>query len=288
MWVENVKIDHAAYGVYRPWYENHVYKNLYIGNTAAEPFNRGMDDGEVQYGKIAVDGLTFGGGLYGESMPYVQISTDNPKGDAESHFRNVSITRREGERAPLVNLGGGPRNDPKTEKGVPIYLHDYYGPGKHAMIVSTRSHEYKRDPDKFHAEPPLTGDESRVAEVTDIEFPKLLDPVDDLPPATVVTLPQRGLPARLVNGTLIVRGTTTDNEQARRVVVSIAPADEEGNVKEGAQPIVVEAADADFNFHQWEAKLEGLAPGNYAITAAAEDAAGNVEQSPHRFTVVVE
>ena len=33
----------------------------------------------------------------------------------------------------------------------------------------------------------LTGDESRAAEVKDVDFPKLLDPVDDQPPATVVT-----------------------------------------------------------------------------------------------------
>mgnify|MGYP000558922408 CR=1 FL=1 len=39
----------------------------------------------------------------------------------------------------------------------------------------------KADPSKYHAEAPLTGDESRVAEVKNVEFPKLLDPVDDLP-----------------------------------------------------------------------------------------------------------
>src|SRR5216683_7089235 len=33
----------------------------------------------------------------------------------------------------------------------------------------------------------LTGDESRVAEVRDVDFPTLLDPTDDLPPATVIT-----------------------------------------------------------------------------------------------------
>lgn len=288
MWVENVKIDHAAYGVYRPWYDNHVYKNVYIGNTAAEPFNRGMDDEEVQYGKIAIDGLTFGGGLYGESMPYIQISTDNPRGEAESHFRNLSITRREGEKAPLVNLGGGPRNNPTTEKGVPVYVYDHYGPGRHAMIVSTRSPEYLREKEKFHAEPPLTGDESRVAEVTEIEFPKLLDPVDDLPPATVVTLPQRGLAAKLQDGRLLVRGTTTDNDSTRRVLVSIVAADAEGEPLPDAKAVQVEAADIDFNFHQWQATFENVRPGNYLIIAQAEDAAGNVEQTPHGFAVAVE
>ena len=35
--------------------------------------------------------------------------------------------------------------------------------------------------------PKLTGDESRAAEVTDVAFPNPLHPVDDLPPATVIT-----------------------------------------------------------------------------------------------------
>ena len=37
-----------------------------------------------------------------------------------------------------MNLGGGPRPTPKTEKGVPVYLHDWFGPGRHAKVVSTK------------------------------------------------------------------------------------------------------------------------------------------------------
>src|SRR5207248_11510857 len=39
--VENLHIHQAAYGVYHPNYDNHVYRNVYIGRTNAEPFNRG-------------------------------------------------------------------------------------------------------------------------------------------------------------------------------------------------------------------------------------------------------
>src|SRR5262249_30534001 len=174
-----------------------------------------------------------------------------------------------GLRAPLVNLGGGPRPQPTTKQGVPVYLHDYYGPGRHAMVVSTRSPEYKADPQRYHEEPPLTGDESRVAEVKDIAFPKLLDPVDDVPPATIITSPTRGMPAKLVNGTLIVRGTTTDNFLTRRVTIN-----------------GIEATSTDFNFHQWEVKLTGLKPGKLKLEAKAGDAAGNVEQMVHRLEIV--
>ena len=46
--VENLHIDHASYGVYHPNFDNHVYRNVYIGHTNTEPFNRGHDDLSVQ------------------------------------------------------------------------------------------------------------------------------------------------------------------------------------------------------------------------------------------------
>src|SRR5262249_46306871 len=147
------------------------------------PFNRGHDDDSVQYGVLAVDGLTFSG-AHMNYVPLIQISDDNPTGAAESHFRNVRvIDRRDKNRRALVNLGGGPRPNPKPPHGVPVYLHDWYGPGRHAKVVSTRAKDLVGDGNKYHAEPPLTGDESRVAEVRDVPFPALLSPADDLPPA---------------------------------------------------------------------------------------------------------
>jgi hypothetical protein len=63
-------------------------------------------------------------------------------------------------------------------------------------------------------EPLVTGDELRVAEVRDVEFPKLLDPVDDLPPTTVIThvKPERTR--------VIVRGTTADNGIVKRILIN--------------------------------------------------------------------
>jgi hypothetical protein len=271
MWIENVDLDHAHYGVYRPWFKDHVYRNLRIAHSGTEPFNRGQDDDSDQFGKFTVDGLTFVGGPYGTGMPLIQISDNNRSGDAASHFRNVKVDRAGRMRAPLVNLGGGPRPTPQTPKGVPVYLHDYYGSGRHAMVVSTRSGEFKREPNRYHEDAPTTGDESRVAEVKDVEFPKLLDPVDDLPPATIITSPAMGSPAKLAGGTLIVRGTTSDNFLTRRVTVN-----------------GIEAQSVDFNFHQWEARLSGVKPGKLVLEAKAEDAAGNLELTPHRLEIVVE
>jgi hypothetical protein len=258
--VENMTIQ-SHYGVYHPNYDNHVYRNLTIRESGTEPFNRGHDDDSAQYGVLTVDGLTFDNCRSG-GMPLIQISDDNPTGNAVSHFRRVeAINWKDGSRdKAIVNLGGGPRPTPKTEKGVPVYLHGWYGPGRDALVVSTRSPEYKAHPDAFHADPPLTGDESRVAEVSSVDFPQLLDPVDDLPPATVITGMQRR------EGKLMVQGTCSDNGTVTRIIVN-------GR----------EAAALTPNFATWEITLDG-APAE-TLAAHAEDAAGNVEKLEHRVHV---
>ncbi|MBI1831320.1 MAG: hypothetical protein HYR84_07720, partial [Planctomycetes bacterium] len=257
--VENMVIHKVAYGVYHPNYDNHEYKNLLISQTNTEPFNRGHDDISIQYGVLAVDGLTFDGCRSG-GMPLIQISDDNPTGKAETHMKNVkTVNWNDNSKArALINLGGGPRPTPSTEKGVPIFLHDWYGPGKHAQVSSTRSTEFKADPTRFKADFPLTGDESRVTEVKGIAFPKLLDPVDDLAPTTVIT----SVIAK--EGTYTVRGVTADNGTVAKVIVNGAEA-------KATRP----------NFAEWEVVL--VSPRRFIgqISAHAVDAAGNVEKNAH-------
>ena len=143
---------------------------------------------------------------------------------------------------------------------MPITLHDWFGPGRHAQVVSIRSPEYKAHPDSYRAEPPLTGDESRVAEVSDIEFPQLLDPVDDLPPATVIT----NVTPR--DGQLLVQGTCSDNNAVKHVLVNGQAA----------------RATSD-NFATWEVTLDRS--GLSEIIAHSEDATGNIEQMAHTLTL---
>ena len=260
--VENMMIHKVAYGVYHPNYDNHEYKNLTISQTHTEPFNRGHDDISIQYGPLTVDGLTFDGCRSG-GMPLIQISDDNPTGNAVTHMRNVKAvnwTDNSKSRA-IVNLGGGPRPTPNTEKGVPVYIHDWYGPGKTAQVSSTKSGEFKAEPTKFKKDFPLTGNESRVAEVKGVPFPKLLDPVDDLPPTTVITFMQAK------NGSLIVRGETADNGTVTKVLVN-----------------GVEAKATRPNFAQWEITLPGLRLPP-TVSAHAQDAAGNVEKRAHVVNV---
>ncbi len=258
MLVENVTIDHAAYGIYRPWFENHVYKNLRIAATGAEPFNRGLDDRSQQHGPITVDGLTFSEMGYGGQMPLIQISANNVHGDAESHFRDVKVLgRTRDDRWPLLNLGGGPRLKPSTSKGVPFYIHDYYGKGRHARVVSTRAMDLLRDGNKYRKDPPLTGDESVVAEVTDVEFPKLLDPTDDIGPVTVITAIQRD------GGKLIIRGISHDNGKISKVRIN------------GKAAVLRQVTEG---LSDWEIVLQTEPT---IIVAQSIDDAGNGEITPH-------
>jgi hypothetical protein len=222
----------------------------------------------AQYGVLTVDGLTLERIRSGGNMPIIQISDDNPSGRGATHFRNVKLVNWTGSRErSLVNLGGGPRPQPKTPEGVPIYLHDWFGPARHALVVSTRSAEYKSSPERYRAERQVTGDESRLVEVADVSFPEVLNPVDDLPPATVITHVRRD------GDKLSVRGTTSDNGNIRAVSVSDVPA-------------TASAA----NFAEWEVAVPLTKPaaagGSLQLIAHAVDEAGNTEPRPHVLAVL--
>jgi len=264
--IENLRIHKSIYGIYHPNFDRHVYRNVVISqadrNGDAEPFNRAHDDDGTQYGSLTVDGLKFVG-HQNSGMPLIQISDQNPTGKAESHFRNVSVVDRQdnGKRA-LVNLGGGPRPQPKYPTSVPIYMHNYYGSGRHARVVSVRSGEIKANETRssdatYKSEPPLTGDESRVAEVHDVEFPELLKPVDDLPPASVITQIWKSADG------WHVRGETSDNGEIRGVSVN------------GSQ-----ATSMQDGFAVWEIVLATV-PKDGKLTACATDTANNVEKTVH-------
>ncbi|MFT5526735.1 MAG: hypothetical protein ACI9HK_004715 [Pirellulaceae bacterium] len=260
MRMENVRLHDAAYGVYRPAFENHEYVNLTISKMGSEPFNRGMDDASAQTGKISVDGLTFTSGYGNKSTPLVQISDVDINGDAETHIRNVKVNRPEQfrDRWPLFNRGGGPQVTPITD-GVPIFVHDYFGPGRHAKVVSVAAKDLINDGNKYKSEETLTGSEARVAEVSDVEWPEILSPVDDLPPATIITQ------ATSKNGNTFVRGVTHDNGEVTQVTVN----------GKSASLTATSAGVTD-----WQIELTGTPK---KILAFAKDDSGNVEQTQHNY-----
>lgn len=259
MLMENIRIHRVAYGIYRPTLDNQEFRNLHLSNAGGEPFNRGMDDASAQAGQFSVDGLTiedWRGGNQGH--PVVHMSDNNLSGKASSHFRNVNWTPADGLRRAIFNRGGSVRVDPFLAQGVPYFVHDYYGSGRHAKIVSTKSLDLLRDGNTYRQEPPLTGDETVVAEVKDVKWPKLLSPVDELPPATIVTSIRRA------GSTVIVTGVSHDNGDIVTVTVNGKPATIKSN----------KAGVAD-----WTA--ETIPSADSSITAFATDAVGNVEQMAH-------
>jgi hypothetical protein len=263
MLIEDVTVNHGTYGIYRPMFKNHVYRDIHLIDTDGEPFNRGMDDASAQFGSITVDGLRIEGFYHGNSVPLIQMSDNAPAGPVESHFRNVSWTGGHGggHRA-IFDLGGGARVDPVTAAGVAYYLHDYYGPGRDAKIVSRKAAALLADGHEYREQSPLAGPDALAAEVDDVEFPELLTPVDDLPPATIVT--------SLVEeeGKIRVRGVSHDNGRIVAVRVNGRPAE-----------IVSRAA----GVVDWRVTLDR--PQNGVVVADAVDAAGNAEQTGHWLTL---
>ncbi|HET6878798.1 MAG TPA: G8 domain-containing protein [Pirellulales bacterium] len=260
MLMDGLRIARATYGIYRPAFENHVYRNVHLSETGAEPFNRGMDDASAQTGSITVDGLTiddFNGG--DQRHPIVHMSDNNLSGTAENHFRNV-VWKNDNGRRPVFNRGGSVRVDPFVPQGVPYYLHDFFAPGRHAKIVSTKAKDLLADGRQYRSLAPLTGDESVVAEVTGIAWPELLDEIDDHPPATVV------LSVAVDAGRLVVRGISHDNGEISSVEVNGQAAE----LLASASGVV-----------DWQATLES--PPGTPIIAFAKDGAGNVEQMAHRL-----
>ena len=253
--VENLDIHQAAYGVYHPNFDGHYYKNVSISKTNTEPFNRGHDDLSVQYGLLAVDGLTFDDCRSG-GMPLIQISDQNPSGKAQSHFKNLKVVNwndRSNSRA-VVNLGGGPRLKPEFPHGVDVYVHDWFGEGRTALVASTRSQDYKSHESEFKKINYFTGDESQAKEVKDVPFPQFPKLVDDLPPFSIITRIQKE------GGKLLVEGVSSDNGLITKVLVN-------GR----------EASSVTSNFANWKIILDEISLGGI-VEAKAVDAAGNEEK----------
>jgi hypothetical protein len=280
--IDGMRLHNTVYGYRAMNCDNHVYRNITISgrsNTAfaavsagplpsTEPTHRMIHDGGGTMGgklRLTVDGLTFDGifGNSGNGSALISIF-DLGAVAKTAHFRNIKHNDRlSGSKRELLHVSPVVATPPRSPQDVmPVYLHDYYGPGRHAKAVWIHSKHYAADGLKYRVEVPLTGKQfdmqTVVAEVSKVEFPKLLDPVDDLPPTTVITHVRK-----LPGGKLAVRGTTADNGKVKRVLVN------------GKEAKALAA-----NFAEWEITLDAAAK----LEAHAEDIAGNVEKRPHVVT----
>jgi hypothetical protein len=280
--IDGLRQHNTVYGYRAMNCDNHVYRNITISGSAntafaavsagpvpsTEPLHRIIHDGGGSMGgnlRLTVDGLTFEGISGGGAL----INIFDIGAVARTvHFRNIKQDDRiAGSDRELLHVSPVVSAPPRTPLEVlPVYLHDYYGPGRHAKAVWIHSKHCASDGLEYHEEKRLTGKQygmsTVVAEVRNVEFPTLLDPVDDLPPTTVIThVKADGI-------SVVVRGTTADNGVVKKVVVN-------GRQTKALAP----------NFAEWEVVLTDVKPGELKLTAHAEDAAGNVENRPHVMAV---
>jgi hypothetical protein len=282
--IDGLRQHNTVYGYRAMNCDNHVYRNITLSGSAntafaavsagpkpsTEPHHRIIHDGGGSMGgnlRLTVDGLTFEG-IYGDGA-LINIF-DIAAGAKTAHFRNIKQERAGDSKRELLHVSPVVPVAPKEPMDVmPVYFHDYFGKGRHAKAVWIHSIHYADDGLKYREEKPLTGSqygmETVVAEVNDAEFPKLLDPVDDLPPTTVITHVKRIMGERGVSTSrLVVRGVTADNGAVKRVLVN-----------------GVEAKAVAPNFAEWEVTLEKVPTGALKLEAFAEDEAGNVEKNRH-------
>jgi hypothetical protein len=252
--VDGLKVNGAAYGVYHPDYDGHVYRNVHLNHINSEPINRGHDDDSVQYGSFTYDGLTIENCRIGRD-PLIQMACTSPREGQAGHFRNVTLKDNQSQYGKVVDLGGGPRN-PKLEHGIAYYFHNQLGPGRTVRVVSGRFPDMMKD-GGYQPIEGFTGKDVRAAEVANVPFPELLKPVDDLAPATLVTS------VRKVGGKLLVRGVSHDNGEIAAVTVN----------GRAAKVLATSAGVVD-----WEVTVDQ--PKDGKVTAAATDRAGNAE-APH-------
>jgi len=252
--VDGLKVNGAAYGVYHPDYDAHVYRNIHLSHINSEPINRGHDDDSMQYGSFTYDGLTLENCRIGRD-PLIQMACTSPRAGQAGHFRNVTLRDNQSREGKVVDLGGGPRN-PKLEHGIAYYFHNQLGPGRTLRVVSGRYPDMMKD-GAYQPIDGFTGKDVRAAEVASVPFPELLKPIDDLAPATLVTS------VRKVGGQLLVRGVSHDNGEITSITVNGRPA----KVLETNAGVV-----------DWEITLD--APRDGKVSAAATDRAGNTEQVP--------
>ena len=253
--LDGLRVQNAAYGIYHPDSDSHVYRDIEFDNVTAEPINGGHDETSLPYGNFTYDRLTFKNCQLGRD-PLVQLTWIGPKPNLAGHFRGTTISSSKSAAGGVVDFGGGPRTN-KTDNPVSYYFHDTPTQGavtrvSHAKLLDAMQDSNYRSIDGW------TGRDARAAEVKGVSFPQLLAPIDDLPPATLITSIQ------MAGAQRIVRGVSHDNSDIATVSINGHP----------AKITTQHAGVAD-----WTLTLDTPADGHYIATAT--DRAGNVELTPH-------
>ena len=251
--LDGLRVTNAAYGIYHPDYDAHVYRDVTFQNVTGEPLNGGHDEASLPYGDFTYDRLAFENcRLSREAL--IQLTGIGPKPNLAGHFRGVTLANSHSSGGSVVDFGGGPRTN-KVDHPVRYYFHD--SPGSVTRVASVKTPVVLQGAD-YRSIDGWTGPEARAAEIKGIPFPELLAPVDDLPPATLITSIEPAGVQRLV------RGVSHDNGEIASVTVN-------------GRPAAITAQQA--GVADWTITLDRPADGRYV--AQATDGARNIELQPH-------
>jgi len=257
--LEGLRVQNAIFAIYHPDYDAHVYRDITLDNISAEPLNGGHDETSLPFGDFTYDRLTIANCRLG-SDPLIQLTAIAPRPGVAGHFRGVTITNS--KSGGVVDFGGGPRTE-KRDHPVSYYFHDTPAPGAMTRVASTTLPQISND-GAYRSIADWTGPEARATEVKSIAFPELLAPVDDLPPATLIT----SITSITSEGAKrLVRGVSHDNGEIVAVMVN-------------GQRATITAHHA--GVADWSITLDAPADGRYH--AHATDTAGNAERMPHQVT----
>ena len=195
--LEGLRVQNAAYGIYHPDYDRHVYRDVELHNVTAEPLNGGHDELSLPYGDFTYDRLTLIDCRLGRD-PLIQLTGVGAEARASPDISAVSRSDNCASDVGSVDFGGGPRTN-RVDNPVSYFFHGTPTPGTLTRVASVKIPAVAKD-DGYRSIDGWTGPEARATTVKDIPFPELLAPVDDLPPATLITSIQSEGDKRLVRG----------------------------------------------------------------------------------------
>ena len=256
--LDGLRVRNAAFGIYHPDYDAHVYRDVEFDTVTAEPINGGHDedslpDGDFTYERVAFKNCRL------DRDPLVQLTLRASKPGVVGHFLGVMATNSKSGDG-VVDFSGGPRSN-RTDNAVNYYFHDA-ALGRVTRVAALKTLDPAKHAD-YHGIDGWTGRDTRAAVVKDVAFPQLLAPVDDLPPATLMTSIREEGEKRIVSG------VSQDDGEVATVTVN----------GKSAKITVQHAGVAD-----WVVTFDGPTDGRYL--AQATDRAGNSERIPHELRVV--
>lgn len=248
---EDVKTFYTSYGIKAPSLDHQVFRNITL--TGASATIIGARSYKLPAGESRVARATFENVSIIDSPGNMGFPS-TPNIPIEVHFKNLTVKNS----GPRGIIGYNPKYT--QPHNALYYFHDYPKQGNVALVahLDVAGKDTAKD---FQKASFLRDEKLRTAEVKGVAFPAdILDPVDDLAPATIITSVERRA------GKLLVRGVTHDNGAIRDV---------------GVNGIEAKLRLAQAGLADWEALVD--VPSDGLLNARATDQAGNTETPGHRL-----